>query len=1097
MSNRTSHATFKESLLSAGVNPTDTITKLLREEVTKQPICKSREVYRLLQKHKIKVFNPISIPEPQQVAFFEILPQFTNIFAKQEQLGEITQVVVKNVSAIPGYTKLTPDHLYDYGASDINYLPSYFPNYFTAPQDQTLYSQVFHFYSLNIGLGPTQETIALDGYDHASEAKYIYGEKDSLHYYGTKYAYTSGTLEGQIERLKENTAVNRGDPGFHKVKTLSQQGHTFDTVGRILERFLPLPAYNEEEDTPLSGNYSDFIRIITDDKRRQFLLNDAPTYHPKTKAGMPFRQVALKKDVKWDCIVAANLFLSELAEALSFNELSRVKDLMKQWWFLSVGYFFPKAERYELTHRDHETIKYDLDPKTKKYKQTTTMEHRFEAKKTRNIWSMPFISHLLASQNKVRLDRYPAVNYLNSDHPSLYKFSPWKGGMDTLMSKLLKFVEGVKLRDTLSLVYADNWYLLEVEVRKNKAGEQEKKARWLSLDQTKGEANITRSHVNALENYILQTCYTIETGDKLQVFYNSTWGYLCRNIISTLAVDTVGLLGNMFINIPGQGSGNTDTFFANHTATALCVDLYEKRKKPKMSVEVLNKLAETTGVDWKIELDTGWNFLDMIKIAQNEGFTGQPKLKSPTVLTVDVLGYDAVYDIGGKRWVPVLAKDRLFRSAMLPKAMKSSNNVVIAMYQNIRYNSIIMSGGWAYPALHQALKSLSDSNFKKFQKLGEQFTDMYIGQAMEGIEISMDMLQDPDIAKYIGGVAPALTFEELTKLMFDKVTDERETPVIGRYVPMKSSKANHQTFLIAPGFNIKIPFRGTPMYREIPIHYERWIDSEEAKEVFGQLEQIHFEQERGKASFTREQKFKINNKVGRVAINRKLTRVENGDIQQYFLTNDSGFLSVTKYLTEVPFTEKWAKFRTMMPERSFVDPTEQKVFFEKKSGKIIRDPYKRIHKTTTPSETKDMTRTQKQNVKKRYGELNRHKIAFTTEQAQANDEVWKNHYANKITTFMKTTNRGEDGILKVPMDGALEFLDSYEGYRAIAGEGNFTDDEREAYKYILQYNDFEDPVKMADDYPQLQTKDKTGDEEVKPEKIKTWVKKQKEDSKPP
>lgn len=1029
MSNRTSHADFKSVLATGGLfDEKADYGKLIRREVSDQPGFTSRAAFEEMQKKKITMYNPISIPEPHQFLFTAVWPDFAHLWSKSEP-GEITEVVKSLGKNIPGYKRITPESIYSYGESDTYYMPSYKPSYFHALQDTQLFSQVFHYFCTNIGLHQAgQHIAALEGYDAEGERDYIWGP-DSLHHFGTEYVYASGTMRGQVKRLKDNVEVNVGVGSFHPVKSLKQQNLTFDEVGRLLERFLPLPSYNEEDDYPLAGNYSNFITLAPVEGK-MYLVNLSTPFQPDTKAGLPFRQAAKKHQVKWDVIAMANLYLDALTQAVRTQDINAIKKLMKEWWFMSVGYIFPKAERYKLVERVHEDIKFKIDAKKKKYIPETKTETRYETEKTRNIWSMPFISHMLTAQSKVRLDRYPPINIDNSDTPSLYKWSPWKGGMGRLIGKLevklTEFKLSQKKRDTFSLIYADNWYLLEME--RSKAGAV--KARWSSLDQTKGEANVTRSHMAAFENYMLQTCYTSETEGQMRMYYDSTWGYFCRNIVPTLTVNTTGLLGNMLVHVPGQGSGNTNTFFANQTTTALSVRQYELMGTPSMTTQVLNKIAEKTGVDWKIELMTEWDFNEQIKTAKEEGFEAFPKLKRPYILKLDLIGYDAVYNTKLKSFVAVLARDRLFKAAVLPKNFKSENPIVHALYNNVRYNSLILVGAWAYPTLHQALISRITAAFNKVKVMAE-YVGGYMNMVKDKIELPFDLIEmkDEKIQVYIGGLAmnPSLEFMEEVMWTGSIVPHQK----IGKYVPLKTTdRFGKMRLFVAPGLNISSPFRDTIVYKKINLETDRWADAgDEDVRVWNDHATTILNH--GFARFTNFDKNFLKNtqKVGVLLVPVTLNSKLKDYIVKYNLTNNSGLISVADHFQKVDIDEKWAKFKNTMPQKSFVDPTTAGVYFDNKSGRIISDPYKRIHKSQHAINYLGLTKTQKQNVKKSYTDIYEHKILEPTTTKERLEKEFIDIIEQKIEAYkeMKFYDRTPTGVVINSLESAVDMVDAITG----------------------------------------------------------------------
>lgn len=833
MSNRSSHVSNKDILLSTGSNPTETskLDLVNRPTVTEQPRFKSSAAYTILKREGLEIFSPIGLPDPILIEP-EVFGKMGQAYTNDPEKEVVECKVGDQFKGKAGYVPLVNGSMPLYAENDTKIHPMYRPSYFTANVDQKIMKQLFHFYFLATGVGPEGSVKPLEGFNAPENADYIWGDEGLLEV-AKNNAFTSGTLLGQILRIKQNKDVATGQGTFHKNKGLSGLGYSVDYICKLLEKTLPLPKPKTiEEFMPLIYNIESLVYFEPDgDSRVDYLFySRLPKYERETKAGMPYPQKTLKKEVPWSAYLHMRLFLNDLANAMQNEATAKeIKKVLKKWWFLSVFYIFPKAERYRLVYRDHVVRERKMENNKPVY--TDKTETRYEAEKTRNIYSTPFITHMLASLLVNQIEDYGQLNVDNYDTPSLYKWTPYLGGMDRLMKKMVNYMQDVRtsrrVDSAFTLIYADNWYVLKPYLD----GEV-LKFQFTSEDLTKGESNATRDMQSAFAHYVLHSFFVIDQDKKKYVMFDSVMAYLMRVVIPSFFTNSTGLLGNMLIKFFGQASGNTWTFYTNHILTTILDNEYKKMGSPLLTRETREVLMTRTGIDFKVEFEDK-NFEDSIRVNKernnliadkfplfseniNPDFSG---VRKPDVLRLDLLGYDAVYVPQLDAYVPVLNSDRLFKAVMLPKNFKSENSLVTLMYDNIRYNSLIMVGAWAYPVLHMSLAALVNNSLQPFLKSNAKLPTQQIASNVE-LPYDLANLATPEMMKYLGGVNSVPDDEFFHKLFTGVSLDP---PPRANYHPIITFGKNGQSMLfVTPGMSFEQTYTD-----DTNVVGDRWGDIDE------------------------------------------------------------------------------------------------------------------------------------------------------------------------------------------------------------------------------------------------------------------------------
>jgi hypothetical protein len=481
--------------------------------------------------------------------------------------------------------------------------------------------------------------------------------------------FGNGSIEGQLNRLKEMWNVRYGlkkksGGEYNTPKTLNQLGRTNESVAKVLEKTMPLTGLPEGM-PGLRYTVQEYLQPHMATVPPYF-GNFLPPFVPTAKAGFPYPE-AKKKDVTLECIALADGFLKAVSTAM--KRITPLERVLSDWWFLGAAYMFPKTERYS------------------REKYTTN---------TRNIMASPFVTHLLANQithPPFDADTHNAVNY---DTPSLAKFSPFHGGLNTLLEK--STAPGHHM-----WIYADNVYISYQRENGNHD--------WYSLDLVKSEANVTPDKSTALGYYFLTRGWV----DKLRLpCFNATWAAVATAFIPSFTVDATTIVANLQLKTPGQQSGCSWTFLHNHVLSSLIWERWEQVHQPDPESQDFDKnVMEYLGLNIKIERkipDLEKKLLEVRTTMENSTTTD---MIWPTV-ELDLLGWAATYSKELGRYIPLLDNERFYLSAAYPKKVpgEEENKYVGFAYEIIRYEALYLVGGFAKGVIGKALTTLSENNRK-------------------------------------------------------------------------------------------------------------------------------------------------------------------------------------------------------------------------------------------------------------------------------------------------------------------------------------------------------------------------------------------------
>nr|UDL09426.1 VP1 [porcine birnavirus] len=516
------------------------------------------------------------------------------------------------------------------------------------------------------------------------------------------YHYGSGTYTGQIKRLIAMKEVATGrNPNKNPLDK-----YTLEAIAQMMEVTLPIGSPGDD-----AGPWPPLTRVPSrmlendDGEIRDYL----PKLNLKASSGLPYIG-RTKGQTIGEMLAISNQFIRELSQVIKQGAIGKgtkkknLHKVLSDFWYLSCGLLFPKAERY------------------KKSEWLT---------KTRNIWSAPSPTHLLISMITWPVMTNSNNNFMNIEGcPSLYKFNPLRGGMDRAVNWILTRTEPD------FLIYADNIYICMEDT-------------WFSIDLEKGEANCTRQHMQAAMYYILSRGWS-DNGDPM---FNQTWASFAMNIAPALVVDSSCLLMNLQLHTYGQGSGNAATFLNNHLISTILMYEWRQAGCPRPGTEAFKDLEKVTGTNFKVEREIPEIKSKLLALVnQPQGYLngGQEPEEPGSTVELDLLGWATTYSRDLGQYVPVLDRERLFLSAALPKGLENKEMKKMMGYEQaykiVRYEALRLVGGWNYPLLNKACMNNSSNlrqqlEAKDFPLEGvlKNWTDLSeFGETFQGLNIKLE-----------------------------------------------------------------------------------------------------------------------------------------------------------------------------------------------------------------------------------------------------------------------------------------------------------------------------------------------------------------------
>lgn len=398
----------------------------------------------------------------------------------------------------------------------------------------------------------------------------------------------------------------------------------------------------------------------------------------------------------------------ELMTALKQNEDDDAHAFLKKYPYLQFVLVKPKAEVYPIQ---------------------TYLQDQATAK-TRNILVYN-AGAMLPAAMLLKSAYAGADNFLNSAARNLLGMNLFKGGMNTLLNKMME-------EDT-SVAYADNVY----------ATITDRGDRYLvSLDGEKHEASVTMD--DAYQVYS-RAALAYSNLDGLPV----AWAKYV-SVAAAIATSPIGLLKDQQIPLHQLGSGAQGTAYANQNRTTKFLFFSDKFTKPKMVDGVLSQ-------DWiKFANDhAGTNFREEDPNARLSLGAMVRETNTGVVLRADILGFDTLNiaylfpDSGIDQWVPILNRDRLMKAASFDKTGltvdpskrfggkddREKRQAETKVEKAQRFASLIMKdrslyflGGWKDPVLGPALILRTIAVIKRLTSLGIQVELNDDDMQLEGVE---------------------------------------------------------------------------------------------------------------------------------------------------------------------------------------------------------------------------------------------------------------------------------------------------------------------------------------------------------------------------
>jgi len=552
-------------------------------------------------------------------------------------------------------------------------------------------------------------------------------------------AYGNGSLIGQVERLATMWAVKRGKDGYNAAKPLIDAYHMTDktfpleTLATMFERYLPLGSVetltHEGGWVGLIHRPSKYLQPLDPNDPDGEEYDWFPPMRAASSSGLPYLGKT-KGETVTEALVLADQFALKINEIMRStigagprkktgdpNAWKKLVQALEDYWYLSCGLEFPKGERYS------------------KEKWHT---------KTRNIWSASFPTHIIMS-----LISYPAMmtspNCLTFDTPSLYGFTPFHGGANKFVEKL------ILAKESTSFIYADNYYILHVD-------KKTKIKTWYSLDLVRGESQTTVQDCQLLAYYLLTRAHVTQDGKPA---FSAAWAYIALMIIPTLCVDSSGLIGNVQFQIPGQGSGNSWTFLLNHLKVSLFDFKWSKMMRglnDRPTDESFNELCKQMGMNFTVERvieDFEVALLDARDQTEKDFTTcylsgdDNPPSSPPVNIELDLLGWSIVWDTASKRWIPVLEAKRLAESTILPKgsserATNEESYVTQQCYMLARMEAARLVGAWQYWPVDIALRERSNEIRETLLRkgVGVKSIERSMKKALENLELAEAIGED-------------------------------------------------------------------------------------------------------------------------------------------------------------------------------------------------------------------------------------------------------------------------------------------------------------------------------------------------------------------
>jgi hypothetical protein len=430
--------------------------------------------------------------------------------------------------------------------------PSYNPTYFSEKNDREAVALAWKYY------------VGAQGTVHERGLLSVYNNLAA--FYNT-HQFTSGTPSGQVFRFLKGRRITK-ESRFPTPQNLPNE----EIVTRLM-KVMPLwapPLTTDDEELFFNEDLFEVLKqtyVTHEGKWRAMVVLNKPN----SSAGEP-HNVGIK---------AVDTLVGDLwtaREMLIHAGLKPWPEVLRMYSFILIARAMAKAEVYEI---------YEIFMKTRSV---------FNPSKVAQYLVMPLVQPLMAQMK----------NYLeDKDSYQLKGWSPLRGGLNMLMSKLYQTILNEKLRQdgtneriAAFLVYSDNsficYYYIDPKGQRHYV--------WVSLDASSMEATNKREHVRPLKALLLAWW-----GRRLaQVWKDKIIGEL----LETTVAEVLALLGNYQLRSDSMPSGLVLTFLLNDITMSLFA--YEAARlntqvwqqwRPEADAELppaMKKLAGKYGLQLKI-----------------------------------------------------------------------------------------------------------------------------------------------------------------------------------------------------------------------------------------------------------------------------------------------------------------------------------------------------------------------------------------------------------------------------------------------------------------------------------------------------------------
>lgn len=589
---------------------------------------------------------------------------------------------------------------------DRSYIPKYVPRYTVINSNVKLYKQIWFQY-----LQLPQETRHHYKLIMAELADYMFNT-----------VMCSGNWKGQLYRLKQGWDTKLGREGLNKSKDLLDSfahlvdGHEtpLERYASVMEKYMPISlssAYMPDQGgfPGLFVRPSYFCGVYDSGDKEGELWSYLPKISNEKMAGPPYLN-KYKDQILLEAFVLADTFYANVSKSLSaaYNQstatqnkpsekykdsLDAMTTLIRNFWYLSANFMFPKIERYE-------------------------WEKVIKGTKTRNIFAQSFPTYLLQGfiMDPV-LNLAPNVT-IDPNIPSMYGVTFFHGGMDKVINKLLEKGE------SNTLIYADNLYISWWNPEANCHN-------YYSIDLVKGESQTSPRDLMAMNYYLLTRGHIDEQNRPM---FSLTWAYLALKILPYFQADNPAIWSSMQLKVPGMASGVKLTYCGNAARSSIFAYHWSRGwdrqgvvvpRECRPGSEDWNTLCKEVGVNWQIEKEI-LNFEQEIERCKRDapqiGYLqcdiNTPSREPGVLLDLDLLGYGATWSRQLVAFVPVLSQDRLLKALVAPQrdsekpvtaeaaniGMAQKRGISNSMYKLVMSETYRLAGGWFFAPIDAALR---------------------------------------------------------------------------------------------------------------------------------------------------------------------------------------------------------------------------------------------------------------------------------------------------------------------------------------------------------------------------------------------------------